>query len=302
MAMSKRIVCAYSVDFDAVAGWLGSYGGADSPSDISRGFFAGEVGTPRLLKLFARLGIKTTWFVPGHSIETFPREFEAVVDGGHEIGLHGYSHENPTAMSRQQQIDVLDRSIELMVERTGQRPLGHNAPWWEFSADTLDLLIERRIVYDHSLMHRDFEPYYLRRGDQWTAIDYAQPARSWMRPATRGEPTPLIEIPSSWDLDDMEPLLYIKAFPNSQGFVGARQVEQMWRDQFDWLWQNTEDGALAVFPMTIHPDVSGKPQALMMHERLVDHFLRYPGVEFLTFAQIAQEFAARQPYATVTAA
>ena len=33
----KRILCGYGVDIDAVAGWLGSYGGEDSTSDISRG-------------------------------------------------------------------------------------------------------------------------------------------------------------------------------------------------------------------------------------------------------------------------
>ena len=65
--MAKEILCGFGVDVDAVAGWLGSYGGEDSPDDISRGLFAGEVGSPRLLKLFARLGIKTTWFIPGHS-------------------------------------------------------------------------------------------------------------------------------------------------------------------------------------------------------------------------------------------
>ena len=30
-----------------------------------QGIFAGEVGTPRLLKLFAKYNIKTTWFIPG---------------------------------------------------------------------------------------------------------------------------------------------------------------------------------------------------------------------------------------------
>ena len=40
---------------------------------------------------FARLGIKTTWFIPGHSIETFPAEMKAVAEAGHEIGIHGYS-------------------------------------------------------------------------------------------------------------------------------------------------------------------------------------------------------------------
>jgi hypothetical protein len=33
----KRILVSYGVDIDAVAGWLGSYGGEDSANDISRG-------------------------------------------------------------------------------------------------------------------------------------------------------------------------------------------------------------------------------------------------------------------------
>ena len=45
--MPKEILCAFSVHCDAVAGWLGSYIGEDSPGDISRGVFAGEVGMPR---------------------------------------------------------------------------------------------------------------------------------------------------------------------------------------------------------------------------------------------------------------
>ena len=101
--VDKNISCAFGVDLDAVCGWLGSYGGEDSPDDISRGMFAGEVGTPRLLKLFDRLGVKPTWFVPGHSIETFPIECQMIVDGGHEIGMHGYSHENPISMSPDQE-------------------------------------------------------------------------------------------------------------------------------------------------------------------------------------------------------
>lgn len=36
----KRVLVGYGVDIDAVAGWLGSYGGEDSVSDISRGRYA----------------------------------------------------------------------------------------------------------------------------------------------------------------------------------------------------------------------------------------------------------------------
>jgi peptidoglycan-N-acetylglucosamine deacetylase len=151
--MAKEILCGFGVDVDAVAGWLGSYGGDDSPDDISRGLFAGEVGAPRLLKLFGRLGIKTTWFIPGHSIETFPSEMKAVAEAGHEIGIHGYSHENPIAMTREQEMAVLDKCIELVTQLAGRRPTGYVAPWWEFSTVTNELLLERGITYDHSLMH-----------------------------------------------------------------------------------------------------------------------------------------------------
>ena len=86
---SKEIQVAYGIDVDAVAGWLGSYGGEDSPDDISRGLFAGEIGTPRLLKLFDKYHLKTTWFIPGHSIETFPEQTRMVVEAGHESGRMG---------------------------------------------------------------------------------------------------------------------------------------------------------------------------------------------------------------------
>jgi peptidoglycan/xylan/chitin deacetylase (PgdA/CDA1 family) len=59
----KRVLVSYGVDVDAVCGWLGSYGGEDSTSDISRGLFAGTVGTQRLLKLFKKYDIKSTWWV-----------------------------------------------------------------------------------------------------------------------------------------------------------------------------------------------------------------------------------------------
>lgn len=124
---ARKVKCCISVDIDAVAGWcvvlsqrtsyrrilttirLGSYGGEDSTSDISRGLFAGSIGVRRLLKLFDKYSIKTTFFIPGHSLETFPEECRMIVEKGHEIGLHGYSHENPRSMTLEQQTAVMDK-------------------------------------------------------------------------------------------------------------------------------------------------------------------------------------------------
>ena len=109
--MAKEILVAYGVDIDAVAGWLGSYGGEDSPDDISRGLFAVEVGVPRLLNLFKKYNLPSTWFAPGHSIETFPEQMKLIVDAGCAIAAHGYSHENPIAMTAKQADDVLLNNI-----------------------------------------------------------------------------------------------------------------------------------------------------------------------------------------------
>ena len=151
---------------------------------------------PRLLKLFARYDIETTWFIPGHTADSFPRECAAAAEAGHEIGLHGYSHENPLAMSREQEEAVLGRSFEALERVCGVRPRGYVAPWWELSQGHERAAARAAgVKYDNSLMHDDFHPYYVRVGDSWTPIDYSQPAETWMKPFTKGEETDLVEIP-----------------------------------------------------------------------------------------------------------
>lgn len=244
---AKRVLVSYGVDIDAVAGWLGSYGGEDSPSDISRGIFAAEVGVPRMLRLFAKKGIRATWFIPGHTLESFPTECRAIVDAGHEIGLHGYSHENPTAMSLDQQKAILEKTFRQLTEFVGKSPTGSVAPWWETSAEGADLLLSYGIEYDHSMMHHDSQCYWLRTGDQWTKIDYANRPESWMKPLQRGDVTGLVEIPANWYVDDLPPMMFIKKSPNSHGWVNPRDIEQMWMDMFQWLYDNEED---FVFPVS----------------------------------------------------
>lgn len=288
----KEILVAYGVDIDAVGGWLGSYGGEDSPDDISRGMFAGEIGVPRMLKLFKTYGITATFFSPGHSIETFPEQMQMIVEAGHEIALHGYSHENPIAMTPQQEEDVLLKCIDLITALTKRRPTGYVAPWWEFSNMTNELLLKHGIKYDHSLMHNDLHPYYVRVGDSWTKIDYSGPAKKWMKPLVRGEETDLVEIPANWYLDDLPPMMFVKKSPNSYGFANPRDIFGMWQDTFDYCYREYD---YAVFGMTVHPDVSGRPQCILAHERLIEHINSHEGVRWCTFDEIADDFLRRCP-------
>ena len=215
-----------------------------------------------------------------------------VVDGGHEVGTHGYSHENPVSMTPQQERDVIDKCVGLVEDLIGKKPAGNSAPWWEPSDATNEILLEYGYKYDRSLQHNDFTPYWARKGDQWTPIDYSQPASEWMKPLVRGEEIDLVKIPPNWYLDDLPPMMFIKANPNSHGFMNPRDIEDLWRDQFDWVYREMD---YAVYAPTVHPDVSGRPQNLLMLERLIGYINAHEGVRWVTLEQIAEDFRERQP-------
>lgn len=117
-----------------------------NPTDVSRGVFGATVGIDRLLKLWDKYNIKATWFTPAHSAESFPKQMRKIVEKGHEVGLHGYTHEFVSTLSEQQQRDVLDKSIQVLTDIVGKRPRGWTAPAWSTSKETIKLLEEFGIV------------------------------------------------------------------------------------------------------------------------------------------------------------
>jgi peptidoglycan/xylan/chitin deacetylase (PgdA/CDA1 family) len=66
-------------------------------------------------------------------------------------GLHGYSHENPTSLSVQQQKDILDKTFDQLTKFCGKPPLGSVAPWWEVSQEGAEMLLDKGIVYGESI-------------------------------------------------------------------------------------------------------------------------------------------------------
>src|SRR5262249_34189028 len=101
------------------------------------------------------------------------------------------------------------------------------------------------------------------------------------------------EIGANWYVDDLPPMMFIKKSPNSHGFVNPRDIEEMWRDQFDWVYREMD---YAVFALTIHPDVSGRPQVLLMLERLIEYLNAHEGVRWATFEDITADFRRRYPF------
>jgi peptidoglycan/xylan/chitin deacetylase (PgdA/CDA1 family) len=277
--VEKKISVCLSFDFDAISLWLGGFR-ATSLSAISRGEF-GRVGAERLLAMMREWDIRSTWFIPGHSAETYPQIVERIVAAGHEIGNHGYLHAHPK--SPEDEAAILDRGNEVLTRMTGRRPVGYRSPGAGLSYNMVELLRTRGFLYDSSLMGDDFTPYYLRSGDNALSDG----------PYVFGRNIDVVEIPFTWGLDDFPAFEYVTSRAGIQnGLASPRAVYEIWAGDFDYLYDRLGQG---VFTLTMHPQVIGRGHRLLMLESLVNHIRSHRGVEFLTMSEVAKSWKESNP-------
>ncbi len=279
--MEKKISVCLTFDFDAISLWLGGFR-ATSLSAISRGEF-GRVGAERLIAMLREANIRSTWFIPGHSAETYPHIVELLVAAGHEIGNHGYLHSHPK--SPEDEAAILDRGNDVLTRMTGRRPLGYRSPGAGLSYNMVELLHQRGFAYDSSLMGDDFSPYYLRSGD----------VASNDGPYHFGKQIEVVEIPFTWGLDDFPAFEYVTSRAGiQQGLSSPNAVYEIWAGDFDYLYDRIGEG---VYTLTMHPQVIGRGHRLLMLERLISHIQSHRGVEFKTMLEVANAWKEAHPIA-----
>jgi peptidoglycan/xylan/chitin deacetylase (PgdA/CDA1 family) len=282
--MKRHIVCL-TFDFDAISGFIAR--GQTSPSWISRGEFGPRAGAPRILALLKRYGIKSTWFIPGHTIETYPRACEAVVAAGHEIAHHGWTHRPPASLTREQEEGELARGNEAVRKLAGRAARGYRSPSWDLSPHSVGLLLNHGFLYDSSLMGDDYTPYYAREGD---VIELEQPARF-------GRETTLVEMPIHWAADDAPHFEYVRTETTfRQGLMNAGAVGENWINDFLFMRDTVDWGVLTY---TCHPYVIGRGARMMMLERVI-RAAADSGAAFLTMEDAAQEFRERAAISRIT--
>ncbi|KAE9380536.1 polysaccharide deacetylase family protein-like protein [Stipitochalara longipes BDJ] len=306
---TRRIKILLSIDFDAVSGLLGTGASAtNNMADYSSGYFAGQVGVPRLLRLFEKHKISSnvTWFIPGHSMETFPTQTKMILDSGAEIGCHGYAHEGSTQMTESQEREVIAKCVELATSLTGTKPRGWRAPLYQIREHTVKVLEEHGFLYDTSLTHHDSQPYFLPSTPPIKPINFSPEvsATSWMKPLPA--PTPptektLVELPCNWYMEDMTPMQYFPAAPNSHGYVPSSSILSMWKSRFNFLYHEHGEEELKagmgnfVFPLVLHPDTSGMAHVIGMIDEMIRWLKGWEGeVEFSRYEDVAREWRGKQ--------
>src|SRR5262249_2696789 len=143
-------------DFDALSVWL-AY---DQPttSMLWRGEYGARVGVPRLLAFLEREQLPATFFVPGHTIESYPAETEAILAAGPEVGHHSWAHTPPSEQTEAEERADFERALATL-EQIGVKPEGFRSPDAELSPRTLELLEEHGFLYDSTLMADDYRPF-----------------------------------------------------------------------------------------------------------------------------------------------
>jgi peptidoglycan-N-acetylglucosamine deacetylase len=267
-----HIVCL-TFDFDTQSGFIAR--GLTTPTPLSRGEF-GAMASRRILDLLKSRGISTTWFVPGFTIESWPRECEAVVAGGHEIAHHSWAHIPPSTQSREEEEADLIRANDAIVRLSGRKARGYRSPSWDLSEHTIDLLLHHGFRYDSSLMGSDYFPYRARRGDVAKLGERFH----------FGQETALIEMPISWSLDDFPHFEFVRTGSSIlPGLQPARAVMQSWLDEFRYMKKSVDWGVLTY---TMHPFVIGRGYRMLALEDLIDGIGK-EGAVFMTMEDAARE-------------
>ena len=270
-----------SFDFDAMSGFIAR--GMTSPTPISRGEF-GALAIPRILALLAKYRVQSSFFIPGHTLETYPAQCRQIFDAGHEIGHHGWTHLPPNDMTREKEEEGLVRANESIRKLTGHHARGYRSPAWDLSPHSVALMLEHGFFYDSSMMASDHMPYRVRQGD---VIELE-------KPAVFGKATKLIEMPVSWTLDDYPHFEFVRTnqwvLP---GLMNAGLVLENWINDFRYMKASVDWGILNY---TFHPFVIGRGHRMIALETLL-RTLAEEGAQFMTVEQAARAYDSNYPFA-----
>jgi peptidoglycan/xylan/chitin deacetylase (PgdA/CDA1 family) len=99
------------------------------------------VALPWLLDELEARGLHATFFVEAINCELYPDAVREVARRGHELGLHGWRHEEWTSLSAQEERDVLTRSVQAFSP-LGLHPRGFRPPGGELNSRSPALLRE----------------------------------------------------------------------------------------------------------------------------------------------------------------
>lgn len=241
----KRIAVMLAFDLDAETMWTTrGDGNADHITNLSRGAYGPKQGVPRILNMLDTYGLKATFFVPGVIADRYPDVVREIAARGHEIGFHGYFHEEFTTTTREQENATMERAESLIYRLTGQKMVSHRAPGGVIHDYSLQLFLDRG--YIASSNWRDSDGPFLHQID--------------------GKTVPLVELPKDSIFDDTAYDFYTDSAPERYELKSPAEMLEIWKEEFDFL---ADEGRMINF--VLHPQFIGRASRVCMLKELISY-------------------------------
>lgn len=253
-----RCAVALSFDCDHETYELGN--GGRAIGRLAWGEFGRRVGVPRILNILARHAVPATFFMPAVCALIDPGETPRIAAAGHEIGIHGFIHENNSQLDAATERDLILRARDVLAKQLGTDPVGFRSANWDLSPNTIAIIRELGLEYDSSMM-ADESCYEL-------LVD--------------GEPSGVVEIPVEWLRDDAVYLMFNRE-PVTRPWSTPEDVFGIFRRELDAAF---DEGGIC--QLVMHPFVIGYRSRIWILEQLIDHARGRGKVWFATHAEVAR--------------
>ncbi|OAN33022.1 polysaccharide deacetylase [Mycolicibacterium iranicum] len=230
---------------------------ADHLMTMSHQSYGPDVGVPRILDMLDELQVQATFFVPGWVAEHRVGLAASIVERGHEVAHHSYSHRSPVTMGPGEERADFERALTVFAKQ-GVEICGHRAALWGASRQTPSLVAEYGLTYDSSLMGDD-RPYRINT-----------------------ESTPIVELPVHWALDDWEQYAYLPDPHIGSVIESPLKVAEMW-----WAELNGMRRYQCLFNLCVHPFLSGRPSRIVALRGLIEDALELGDVHFARCRDVA---------------
>ncbi len=215
--------------------------------------YAETAGMQRLSDVWERNGIKASYYVDGQAVELYPELARKVIADGHEFLVQGWDHSFLWEQTIAEQTESIEATVKVFKDILGIDPKGYSASAGSITPETFDIIAARGFDYCCGFRNCDV-PFVIPRKDR-----------------------KLVGM-NSYDLCDFN------AYGHTEQTI--RSVLEMWRDNFEVLYEEGQRGYPKMLAYGTHPFLSHGYRTRPLEETIRAIKSR-PGVWITTRGEIA---------------
>jgi peptidoglycan/xylan/chitin deacetylase (PgdA/CDA1 family) len=218
--------------------------------------YGDRVGIWRLMELFDRHELKVTMLMNGLKVEQLADACQEIKAKGHEFSSESYEHEYSYMYTREQERESIAKTVAAFEQVLGEKPTGYLSPGHSSTPHTLELVAEQKCF-----------------------VWWADPLNS--------------DVPYSLDAGGRKVVVVPYNVPgcNDYSTYGSgrtpRDLLQIMKDQFDYLYWEGEQGSPKFLAVNMHPFVSGVPYRTKIMDEFISYAKGFPDVWFARRLEIA---------------